>query len=152
MIRNARLEDYDQVEKIMQQTQHLHVEWRPDIYCNVETVCPKTHFENLVQNGEAIVYAEQDIVIGIALFNERIVSGGGVKVAMKTLFVDSMAVLEGYRGKGVGHALFDELKAIAKQKNCTGIELQVNAKNDKALKMYKDYGFTEKSINMEIYF
>lgn len=29
------------------------------------------------------------------------------------------------------------------------IELQVNAKNRLAYEMYKNYGFTEKSINME---
>jgi len=152
MVRNARLGDYEQVEKIMQQIQHMHVEWRPDVYCNVETVCPQAHFENLVRNGEIILYTEQDIVIGVAIFNERIILGGGVKAARKTLFVDTMAVLEGHRGKGVGHALFEELKVVAKQKACAGIELQVNAKNEKAMKMYKDYGFTEKSINMEINF
>ena len=30
------------------------------------------------------------------------------------------------------------------------IELQVNAKNRLAYEMYKNYGFTEKSINMEL--
>ncbi len=31
-----------------------------------------------------------------------------------------------------------------------GIELQVNARNHAAYEMYKKYGFTEKSINMEL--
>lgn len=31
-----------------------------------------------------------------------------------------------------------------------GIELQVNAKNKAAYKIYSDYGFTNKSINMEL--
>ena len=31
-----------------------------------------------------------------------------------------------------------------------GIEVQVNAKNHDAYEMYKNYGFTEKSINMEL--
>lgn len=95
---------------------------------------------------------EQDKVIGIAFFKERIIPDGGKQVPKKTLFVDTMAVLEGYRGKGVGHALFDELKKIAKEKGCAGIELQVNARNENAMKMYQGYGFTEKSINMELYF
>ena len=30
------------------------------------------------------------------------------------------------------------------------IELQVNAKNKAAYKIYSDYGFTNKSINMEL--
>ena len=36
------------------------------------------------------------------------------------------------------------------EKNMDGIELQVNARNGAAYEMYKRYGFTEKSINMEL--
>lgn len=32
VIRKAELDDYEQVLKIMNQAQQLHVEWRPDIY------------------------------------------------------------------------------------------------------------------------
>lgn len=68
----------------------------------------------------------------------------------ETFFVDSMAVDEKYRGKGIGHAFFDFLKKLKNQKGYDGIELQVNAENKAAYKMYLDYGFTEKSINMEL--
>ena len=30
------------------------------------------------------------------------------------------------------------------------LELQVNARNEAAIKMYEDYGFRPKSINMEL--
>lgn len=36
------------------------------------------------------------------------------------------------------------------RKKLGGIELQVNAKNKAAYEMYCNYGFTEKSINMEL--
>lgn len=68
----------------------------------------------------------------------------------ETFFVDSMAVDEKYRGKGIGHAFFDFLKKLRNPKGYDGIELQVNAENKAAYKMYLDYGFTEKSINMEL--
>ena len=51
-------------------------------------------------------------------------------VIRDVIFVDSMAIDEHYRGMG--------------------IELQVNAKNSAAYNMYTGYGFTEKSINMEL--
>ena len=41
-------------------------------------------------------------------------------------------------------------KIIAKEKRCDGVELQVNARNANAKVMYEKYGFTEKSINMEL--
>ena len=39
---------------------------------------------------------------------------------------------------------------IKEAKKLDGIELQVNARNTMAYEMYKKYGFTEKSINMEL--
>ena len=66
------------------------------------------------------------------------------------IFVDSMAVDEKYRGKGIGHAFFDFLKNLKNERGYDGIELQVNAKNKTAYKIYSDYGFTNKSINMEL--
>lgn len=61
-----------------------------------------------------------------------------------------MAVNEEYRGIGVGHKFLDFIKMLKVQKQFDGIELQVNAKNTLAYEMYKKYGFTEKSINMEL--
>lgn len=45
---------------------------------------------------------------------------------------------------------FEKVKEIKAEKNLDGIELQVNAKNKAAYEMYRSYGFTEKSIHMEL--
>lgn len=66
------------------------------------------------------------------------------------IFIDSMAVDENYRGQGIGHLFFEKVKQIKEQKHYDGIELQVNSKNKAAYEMYSKYGFTEKSINMEL--
>lgn len=66
------------------------------------------------------------------------------------MFIDSMAVDEKYRGKGIGHELFGFVRKICAQQDYDGLELQVNAKNIAAKKMYEKYGFTEKSVNMEL--
>ena len=42
------------------------------------------------------------------------------------------------------------MKEIKEQNHLDGIELQVNAKNKAAYEMYTRYGFTEKSVNMEL--
>ncbi len=64
--------------------------------------------------------------------------------------INSMAVDEKYRGLGIGHLFFEKVKQIKEQKHCDGIELQVNSKNQEAYEMYSKYGFTVKSINMEL--
>lgn len=88
-------------------------------------------------------------VVGILLFAYRHVCSDK-QITRDVLFIDAMAVDEVYRGKGIGHQLFDELKKIALEKQLDGIELQVNARNARAKAMYGSYGFTEKSINMEL--
>ena len=45
---------------------------------------------------------------------------------------------------------FEQVKEIKAEKNLDGIKLQVNAKNKAAYEMYCNYGFTEKSITMEL--
>ncbi|MBR3752360.1 MAG: GNAT family N-acetyltransferase [Ruminiclostridium sp.] len=91
----------------------------------------------------------EDKVVGALLFQYRHV-GSDKQVARDVLFIDAMAVDESFRGKGIGHMLFDAVKKIAKEKQLDGIELQVNARNIRAKAMYESYGFTEKSINMEL--
>lgn len=135
----------------MRQVHQLHVAWRPDVYAPAEPVLPREAFEVSVSAGEALVYERDGAAVGVALFMERRVSGG-VKAARRTLFVDTVAVLEGFRGRGVGRALLDALCAVARERGLAGVELQVNACNERAMGAYKAYGFTEKSVNMEICF
>ena len=72
------------------------------------------------------------------------------QVTKDILFVSTMAVEKAYRGKGIGHQFFDKVKQLKAEKGCDTIELQVNARNKRAYEMYRNYGFTEKSINMEL--
>lgn len=150
-IRAAASQDYEQVEQIMRQVHTLHVGWRPDIYRDVETVMPRALFAELVSMGELLVSVADGRVIGLAAFQERKVSGGPF-VPRITLFVNDLAVLEGYRGRGVGRALLNRVAQIARERNLDGVELQVNARNENAMRMYKTLGFMEKSINMELLF
>ena len=66
------------------------------------------------------------------------------------IFVDDLAVKEEYRGQGIGTRLLNAVKNKVQEESLDGLELQVNARNKAAKKMYEHYGFTEKSINMEL--
>lgn len=148
-IRYAHMEDYEQVENIMQQVQALHIEWRPDIYKICDVVLPYEEYLETVGAENLLVAELDDKVVGILLFTYRHV-GSDKQVSRDVLFIDAMAVNEAYRGKGIGHQLFDAVKQIAKEKKMDRIELQVNARNARAKAMYESYGFTQKSINMEL--
>ncbi len=148
-IRTALIEDYPAVESIMRQVQQLHIDWRPDIYKPSETVLPIRLYEQAVHDETSFVAECEGHVAGIMIIQYRHIESFN-QVTRDVLFIDTMAVDEPYRGKGIGHAFFEFLKNLNQEKNCDGIELQVNARNKAAYQMYTDYGFTEKSINMEL--
>ena len=148
-IRNAELDEYQTVETIMKQVQQMHIDWRPDIYKYNETVLSLEIYKQAV-NERTFFVAEYDGKIAGILFVIYRHIENPIQVTRNIIFIDSMAVDEKYRGKGIGHAFFDFLKNLKNEKGYDGIELQVNAKNKAAYKIYSDYGFTNKSINMEL--
>ena len=149
VVRYAKNSDYDMVEVLMKQVQQMHVEWRPDIYKMGETVLPKDIFEKAVAEKNFLVAEVEEMVVGLLFFYVYHRENHS-SVTRDVLFVDSMAVHEDYRGQGIGHALFDYVKVVAKEKHIAAIELSVNAKNVDAMVMYRKYGFGEKSITMEM--
>ncbi len=148
-IRKAVSGDYDAVEKIMKQVQQLHIDLRPDIFCPVDTVLSRDEYEEEVQRECCFVAEIDGLVIGLASILYRHVNVPHM-VKRDVLFIETLAVDSSYRRLGVGKALLNYLIELKKEKNMDGLELQVNARNMNALKMYEACGFTMKSINMEI--
>ena len=149
IVRPARMEDYPAAERIMMQVQELHVGWRPDIYRKVDVALPKEELAEGVEQGTFCVAEADGNVAGILSFMYRHVRSPH-QVERDVLYVDTMAVDEPYRGQGVGHAFFAYLKRLKVEQGLDGIELQVNARNLRAMEMYEKCGFTPKSVNMEL--
>ena len=148
-VRSVQKADYDAVAGIMDQVQEMHVHWRPDIYRSNKNLISAEAFEKMAEGDTFYVGEADGRVVGVLGLVFRHVESPS-HVTRDILFIDTMAVEEAYRGMGVGHAFFEFVQDLAKQKNCDGIELQVNARNKRAYEMYKKCGFREKSINMEL--
>ena len=99
----------------MEQVQDLHAGWRPDVYRAWVTVLTPDYFGELVHAGQVLVCEEEGSVAGVVIFRER-QAGGPVKMERKTLYIDSIAVDETHRGRGIGRRLLDECKAIARKR------------------------------------
>lgn len=151
LIRNARIEDYESVVQIINQVQQMHIAWRPDIYRANDLMIPRDAFEKLVAGDTLFVAVVDGAVVGVLEIVYRHVESPA-HVTRNILYIETMAVDEPYRGKGIGHMFFAKAKEIKEKLHFDAIELQVNAKNKAAYEMYTNYGFTEKSINMELLF
>ena len=149
IIRNAVMKDYESVLHIMNQVQQMHVHWRPDIYRPNPALIPPEAFAKMVEGDTCFVAEADGRVVGVMELLYRHIETPS-HVTRNVIFIDTMAVEESYRGRGIGHLFFEKVRQIKEQKRCDGIELQVNAKNQAAYDMYANYGFTVKSINMEL--
>lgn len=147
-IRLAAEQDYDAVARIMRQVHNMHVDWRPDIYIDIDPILPYDMYLAHLEEQQVIVAEVAGEVVGLIIYLTRNIFGGPMR-ERKVLYVDSMAVEEQYRGQGIGHKLFDYVLRLCQEQQYDGLELQVNAKNAAARAMYEKYGFTEKSITME---
>lgn len=149
IVRLPKLQDYERVSKIMDQVQQLHVEWRPDVYKPASPLITMDMFEAILKDENWYVAEADGVVVGVLELMKRHVESPA-QVMKDVLFISTMAVDEKYRGKGIGHLFFEKVKRLKQEKGYDTIELQVNAKNRLAYEMYRKYGFTEKSINMEL--
>ena len=148
-IRSPKQQDYDRFSNIMDQVQLLHVGWRPDVYKPASPLITMDMFEAILKDGNWYVAEADGVVVGILELMKRHVESPA-QVTKDVLFISTMAIDEKYRGKGIGHLFFEKVKQLKQEKGYDTIELQVNAKNRLAYEMYRKYGFTEKSINMEL--
>ena len=63
--------------------------------------------------------------------------------ARPLLNVHDLAVVSAFRGRGVGRALLSEAELRAVRHGCCRLTLEVQDDNDRALSLYKSFGFTD---------
>ena len=148
-IRYAAVSDYNEVEAIMKQVHQLHVGWRPDIYKDADPVLPQSIFTHMVDEKSILLAEINGTVVALLSFEIRHVQSDK-QVARDILFIDDLAVKEEYRGNGIGSELLQIIKEKVIREHLDGLELQVNARNNRAKLMYEKNGFSAKSINMEL--
>ena len=138
-IREMKLEDYKEVDRLMAQVHGLHVQGRPDLFIDVEHIYSMEDYIKMVENDDMItVLAEEDgAVVGICIVSMRSKTG---MVKRRTAYMEDLCVDESCRGKGVGKKLFTYVKCKAKEMGAERLDLMVWAFNENALKFYKEMG------------
>ena len=61
--------------------------------------------------------------------------------ALPLLNIHDLAVVPGYRGKGIGRALLDAVEAYAQDRGCCKLTLEVQDDNQRARRVYDRFGF-----------
>jgi ribosomal protein S18 acetylase RimI-like enzyme len=77
----------------------------------------------------------------VIILRKKLVGYGQFTLWKKTAEIADLAVLEEYRGQGIGTKLIQHLMQVAKDKYATHAEIGVVASNRRALALYRRLGF-----------
>lgn len=139
VIRDIRISDYNEIDKLMKQVHNLHVKNRPDLYVNLEHPYTITEFEKLVEDDNIIsVLAEdENKALGLCIVTMKNKSG---MVDKKIAYMEDLCVDEKFRGTGIGKKLFNFVSDIAKEKGAKRLDLMVWSFNTNAINFYEELG------------
>ncbi len=95
---------------------------------------PKSFFENdlRVANTVAFVVESKNSIIGYSI----------ASCADIGFHITNIAVDEEYQRRGIGTRLLRRLEAIARERGCHYIYLEVRTNNAAAMKLYKNHGYS----------
>lgn len=77
----------------------------------------------------------------VAEFENKIVGYSNIYIVAGKAQIANFAVAPGFRNRGVGRLLMNEIVDRAEEKKCRVIFLEVRESNTPALELYKSYGF-----------
>lgn len=140
-----KIEDLKKVNELAKQVHELHVNWRPNLFLSVDEVISKECFEEMIQVKEIFVARVEDEIVGYITINIKEKNNPSMRYR-KQLQIEAICVDEKNRGKGIGTELLEYARKFGKENNCTDLYLTVNKENEKAIKVYEEFGFKVKSI------
>ncbi len=77
----------------------------------------------------------------VAVTDRQVVGYCGVQVVLDEGYITNIAVLEPFRNLGIGKKLVNRLIEYANQNNLSFITLEVRESNERAIGLYKSFGF-----------
>lgn len=153
-IREAKVEDIEQMTKLLQQVAKLHSDNRTDIFKEKEISDYGDWAKVLLEDDEKIVMiAEKEkIICGVMVCKMRVIENHVNFKDSKILSIDEICVDEKYRKEGIGTKLIEEAKKLAKDNNCNRLELNCWEFNENAMNFYFKQGFKvqRRFLEMEI--
>ena len=152
--RPAREDDHPAVERLLRQIAQLHAELRPDIFRPASRKYDTERYCGLLQNPDTPVLVaenERGEVLGYAMLQIKAVDAGHpVLLPRQFFYIDDLCVEETARGLGIGTALMQAVRELARERGIDKLELNVWECNEGALRFYERLGFATQRRGLEI--
>lgn len=137
LLRPARMEDFEALNRIAAQVAALHASWGNGMA--VDYPYPMDYFQECLKEDKLYVACLDGEVVGYMNFYFW-TAGGPAAAIRKMVSIDDIGVEESHKRQGIGTRMMQELADFAREKGCTGLSLYVDAPNEKAIAFYKKCG------------
>lgn len=143
----ARPEDWAEVNRIARQVCELHASWGS---CQaVEYPYPMDYYLECIRQEKLYVARLDGKVVGYLLFYFW-TAGGPAAAIRKMVSIDDIGVDEARRNQGIGRKMMADLRKLAKDAGCSGLQLYVDAPNENAIAFYKKCGLHISNYGMQM--
>ena len=151
IIRQATVADIPRLMDLLHQVNMVHHRLRPELFKPDTTKYSEQELKTLLGDELKPIFVYDDgEVLGYAFCQITEVKDDRLLQDRKTLYIDDLCVDEAARGKHIGSALFEFVRAYAKSIGCHAITLNVWEGNDSAIRFYQNIGMQPQKVGMEI--
>ena len=150
-IRRAEKRDMSGINSLLRQVLEVHHKGRPDLFKGGVKKYTDEQLEAIIADDSRPIFAavEDGEVLGYAFCVMQQHKGDNILTDIKTLYIDDLCVDEKSRGKHIGKAVFDHVKAYAKAAGCYNVTLNVWECNPGARRFYEKMGLVPQKTGME---
>ena len=151
IIGSAKKEQAEQISRLLGYICEFHAKGRPDIFVpgsakyDAESVCRLIDDPGVT----VITAAEGGAVLGYLIAKVTFTGTDPHIKRMKTFYIDDLCVSPEHARTGVGTALFNEARRLAKEQGCDRIDLNVWSFNEGAIRFYEKMGLSVYRMHME---
>ena len=149
-VRRAKEKDIPRLTALLYQVHAVHSEGRPDIFRRGSKKYTEQELQKILsdENTPVLVYDDGD-VLGYAFCVLEEIKDNTSLCDRRSLYIDDICVDERERGKHIGQTLYEAALALAREKDCYHVTLNVWHLNEGAMRFYERCGMKPLKVTME---
>ena len=140
----SQTKDPKLIASLNQEVQNLHYEIEPELFKPFSLESMTHMFAGMFRDPAMSAYVAyvDETPAAYLVVAERTLEENAFRYAYTVLYIDQVCVNSGFKGQGIGKALVDFAKQLAKEKHINRIEMNYWTKNNNSGEFFRSQGFT----------
>ncbi|MEN6356370.1 MAG: GNAT family N-acetyltransferase [Armatimonadota bacterium] len=151
IIRQAKIDDFDQLSEVFRELDHLHADALPQVFYRLdEQVRSRESIENAIESDNLIILVAEcnGQIVGLINAANRESPAFPGMVRRKYTWIENIGIKSEFRGMGIGRALMKCVEDWSLELGCDRCELNVWEFNTGAIDFYEELGYEPASRRM----